>query len=79
MGDADCGKAFEAVYLSAITHKRPLTITSKWATFEEVSKVAMGYAADAIHDHYRGLDAFAFHEEHAKLDTGIDDSLLEQK
>ena len=32
----------------------------------EVSKVTMGYAGDAIHDHYRGLDTFAFHEEYAK-------------
>ena len=45
----------------------------------EVSKVAMAHAADPIHDYYRGLDAFAFHEEYAKLDTGIDDSLLDQK
>ena len=45
----------------------------------EVSKVGMGHAADHIHDHYRGLDVFAFHEEYAKLDTGIDDSLLDQK
>lgn len=42
----------------------------------EVSKVAMGHAGDAIHDHYRGLDTFAFHEEYAKFDSGIDDSLL---
>jgi len=42
----------------------------------EVSKVAMGHAADSIHDHYRGLDAFAFHEEYAKFDSGIDDALL---
>jgi hypothetical protein len=26
----------------------------------------MGYAGDAIHDHYRSLDTFAFHEEYAK-------------
>ena len=45
----------------------------------EVSKVGMGHAADPIHDHYRGLDMFAFHEEYAKLDTGIDDGLLDQK
>ncbi len=45
----------------------------------EVSKVAMGHAADPIHDHYRGLDRFAFHEEYAKFDSGIDDRLLEQK
>ena len=45
----------------------------------EVSKVAMGHAADPIHDHYRGLDVFAFHEEYAKFDSGIDDSLLGQK
>lgn len=36
----------------------------------------MGHAADPIHDHYRGLDAFAFHQEYAKLDPAIDDSLL---
>ena len=41
--------------------------------------MAMGHAADPIHDHYHGLDAFAFLEEYAKLDTGIDDSLLDQK
>ena len=45
----------------------------------EVSKVAMGHAADAIHDHYRGLDRYAFHEEYAKFDSGIDDRLLERK
>lgn len=42
----------------------------------EVSKVAMGHAADPIHDHYRGLDAFAFHAEYAKFDSGLDDALL---
>lgn len=42
----------------------------------EVSKIAMGHAADPIHDHYRGLDTFAFHEEYAKFDSGIDDSLI---
>ena len=42
----------------------------------EVSKVAMGHAADPIHDRYRGLDVFAFHEEYAKFDSGIDDELL---
>lgn len=42
----------------------------------EVSKVAMGHAGDTIHDHYRGLDTFAFHDEYAKFDSGIDDSLL---
>jgi hypothetical protein len=36
----------------------------------------MGHAGDAIHDHYRGLDTFAFHEEYAKFDSGIDDSLI---
>jgi site-specific recombinase XerD len=45
----------------------------------EVSKVAMGHAADAIHDHYRGLDRFAFHAEYAKFDSGIDDTLLNPK
>jgi site-specific recombinase XerD len=45
----------------------------------EVSKVAMGHAADPIHDHYRGLDRFAFHEEYAKFDSGIDDRLLERQ
>jgi site-specific recombinase XerD len=45
----------------------------------EVSKVAMGHAADAIHDHYRGLDRFAFHDEYAKFDSGIDDALLNPK
>ena len=44
-----------------------------------MSKQAMGHAADPIHDHYRGLDRFAFHEEYAKFDSGIDDRLLEQK
>ena len=44
-----------------------------------VSTVAMGHAADPIHDHYRGLDRFAFHEEYAKFDSGIDDRLLGQK
>ncbi len=42
----------------------------------EVSKLAMGHAADAIHDHYRGVDVDAFHEEYAKFDSGIDGSLL---
>ncbi len=45
----------------------------------EVSKVAMGHAADPIHDHYRGLDRFAFHEEYTKFESGIDDALLTQK
>lgn len=39
----------------------------------EVSKLAMGHAADGIHDHYRGVDAFAFHEEYAKFDSGLDE------
>ena len=38
----------------------------------------MGHAAEAIHDHYRGVDVHAFHEEYAKLDSGIDDALLDQ-
>jgi site-specific recombinase XerD len=42
----------------------------------EVSKLAMGHAADGIHDHYRGVDAFAFHEEYAKFDSGLDDALI---
>ena len=42
----------------------------------EVSKLAMGHAADPIHDHYRGLDRYAFHEEYAKFDSGIDDALF---
>jgi hypothetical protein len=42
----------------------------------DVSKVAMGHAADGIHDHYRGLDHYAFREEYAKFDSGIDDSLV---
>jgi len=45
----------------------------------EVSKVAMGHAADQIHDHYRGLDRFAFHAEYAKFESGIDDALLTPK
>ena len=45
----------------------------------EVSKVAMGHAADGIHDHYRGLDLAAFHEEYAKFDSGLDDRLLDAK
>lgn len=45
----------------------------------EVSKVAMGHAADGIHDHYRGLDLDAFHDEYAKFDSGIDDRLLDAK
>ena len=45
----------------------------------EVSKIAMGHAADPIHDHYRGLDRFAFHAEYAKFESGIDDRLLTQK
>ena len=45
----------------------------------EVSKLAMGHAADPIHDHYRGLDRFAFHEEYAKFDSGLDDRLLDRK
>lgn len=45
----------------------------------EVSKIAMGHAADPIHDHYRGLDRFAFHAEYEKFDSGIDDALLPQK
>jgi len=42
----------------------------------EVSKLAMGHAADGIHDHYRGVDAFAFHEEYAKFDSGLDVGLI---
>ncbi len=42
----------------------------------EISKVAMGHAADAIHDHYRGVDEEAFHAEYEKFDSGIDTSLL---
>lgn len=42
----------------------------------EVSKLAMGHAADGIHDHYRGVDAFAFHEEYAKFDSGLNDDLI---
>ncbi|MGB2986810.1 MAG: tyrosine-type recombinase/integrase [Phycisphaerae bacterium] len=42
----------------------------------EVSKLAMGHAADPIHDHYRGVDVNAFHAEYAKFDSGIDGSLL---
>ena len=42
----------------------------------DVSKLAMGHAADAIHDHYRGVDVEAFHAEYAKFDSGIDASLL---
>ena len=45
----------------------------------EVSKLAMGHAADQIHDHYRGLDRFAFHAEYAKFESGIDDTLLTPK
>ncbi len=45
----------------------------------EVSKIAMGHAADPIHDHYRGLDRFAFHAEYEKFESGIDDGLLPQK
>jgi len=45
----------------------------------EVSKLAMGHAADGIHDHYRGLDRFAFHAEYAKFDSGIDDRPLKAK
>ena len=45
----------------------------------EVSKLAMGHAADGIHDHYRGVDADAFHAEYAKFDSGIDGSLLTGK
>lgn len=45
----------------------------------EVSKIAMGHAADPIHDHYRGLDRFAFHAEYEKFESGIDDALLPQK
>jgi hypothetical protein len=45
----------------------------------EVSKVAMGHAADPIYDHYRGLDRFAFHAEYAEFESGIDDALLPQK
>jgi len=43
----------------------------------EVSKLAMGHAADRIHDHYRGIDAVAFHREYAKFDSGIDERLLD--
>ena len=42
----------------------------------EVSKLAMGHAGDAIHDHYRGVDPDAFHAEYAKFDSGIDAGLL---
>lgn len=42
----------------------------------EVSKIAMGHAGDAVHDHYRGLDPFAFHQEYEKFDSGIDGALL---
>jgi len=42
----------------------------------EVSKLAMGHAADGIHDHYRGVDGFAFHEEYAKFDSGLNDDLI---
>lgn len=42
----------------------------------EVSKLAMGHAADPIHDHYRGQDQFAFHAEYEKFDSGLDDALL---
>ena len=45
----------------------------------EVSKIAMGHAADPIHDHYRGLDRFAFPDEYEKFESGIDDALLPQK
>jgi len=45
----------------------------------EVSKLAMGHASDPIHDHYRGLDRFAFHAEYAKFESGIDDVLLTPK
>ena len=44
----------------------------------DVSKIAMGHAADPIHDHYRGVDVFALHEEYAKFDGGIDDALLDR-
>ena len=39
----------------------------------------MGHTADPIHDHYRGLDRFAFHAEYTKFESGIDDTLLTQK
>lgn len=42
----------------------------------DVSKLAMGHAADPIHDHYRGVDVQAFHAEYGKFDSGIDVSLL---
>jgi site-specific recombinase XerD len=42
----------------------------------EVSKMAMGHAADAIHDRYRRVDSFAFHEEYAKFDSGIEEDLF---
>lgn len=42
----------------------------------EVSKLAMGHAADAIHDHYRGVDVSAFHAEYEKFDSGIESTLL---
>ncbi len=45
----------------------------------EVSKLAMGHAADPVHDHYRGLDRFAFHAEYAKFESGLDDALLTTK
>jgi len=31
---------------------------------------------DDLTVHYRGLDSFAFHEEYAKFDRGIDERLL---
>ena len=42
----------------------------------DVSKIAMGHAADPIHDHYRGVEPDAFHAEYEKFDSGIDVSLL---
>ncbi len=42
----------------------------------EVSKLAMGHAADPIHDHYRGVDVSAFHAEYEKFDSGIKSELL---
>ncbi|MHC4673847.1 MAG: hypothetical protein ACYTBZ_15295, partial [Planctomycetota bacterium] len=45
----------------------------------EVSKLAMGHAADPIHDLYRGMDEVVFHDEYAKFDSGLDDALIEQR
>lgn len=42
----------------------------------EVSKLAMGHAADPIHDHYRGVDMREFHAEYEKFDSGIDEAIF---